>query len=163
MKIFNRQLVLKNSVWSVLQTIISGLVLFFLYRYLILSLGAEQLGLWSVILASTSFAKLSDMGLMGSVVKYIAKYKALEDDKRASEILETATISIVVIVGLFLAIASPLFEYAIIYAIPTESISEGVKILPLAILSLWINSIAGVFLSGLDGCQRMDLKSIIID
>jgi O-antigen/teichoic acid export membrane protein len=103
------------------------------------------------------------MGLMGSVVKYIAKYKALEDDKRASEILETATISIVVIVGLFLAIASPLFEYAIIYAIPTESISEGVKILPLAILSLWINSIAGVFLSGLDGCQRMDLKSIIID
>lgn len=156
-----RRLVSNTSV-SVVQTIVSGLVLFILYRYLIEHLGAEQLGLWSVVLASTSVARLSDMGLTGSVVKFVARYRALNDDVNASEVVQTATLSIAVVMAILCIAVYPLLDKALAFAIPDASMSQAISILPWAVFSLWLSSVGGVFQSGLDGCQRMDIRNIIM-
>ena len=158
----NYHRLISNAVVSVVQTVLSGLVLFFLYRYLIDNLGSDQLGLWSVILASTSVARLSDMGLTGSVVKFVARYRALKDDDRAADVIQTAAISIAGVMAVLAVILYPLLEVVLKLSIPAKSMPQALQILPWAVLSLWIGSIGGVFQSGLDGCQRMDIRNILM-
>lgn len=153
---------ISNATVSVVQTIISGLVLFLLYRYLINHLGADQLGLWSVILASTSVARLSDMGLTGSVVKFVARYRALKDDDQASEVVQTAAISIALVMAVLVLMIYPLLDGVLKLAIPVASMPQALSILPWAVFSLWLGSVGGVFQSGLDGCQRMDIRNILM-
>ena len=64
--------VLVNSVMTVLQTVVSGLTLFFLYRFLLSVIGVEQLGIWSLILATASVSQIVIFGLSGSIVKCVA-------------------------------------------------------------------------------------------
>ncbi|WP_081987075.1 oligosaccharide flippase family protein [Methylotenera sp. G11] len=158
----NTRRFISNASVSVAQTVISSLILFVLYRYLIDHLGSEQLGLWSVVLASTSIARLSEMGLTGSVVKFVARYYALKDNKQAAEIVQTAAISIAFIMGFLCLAAYPLLDNLLVLAIPSASMPQAMSILPWAVFSLWLSSIAGVFQSGLDGCQRMDIRNILM-
>lgn len=152
----------RNAAVSVLQTVISGLVLFLLYRYLIDHLGAEQLGLWSVILASTSVARLSDMGLTGSVVKFVASYRAIKDDIQAAEVVQTAAISIALVMAALVLAVYPLLDDVLKLSIPAVSMQQALTILPWAVLSLWLGTVGGVFQSGLDGCQRIDIRNILM-
>ena len=159
---FNSRRLISNATVSVVQTVISGLVLFVLYRYLIDHLGSEQLGLWSVILASTSVARLSDLGLTGSVVKFVARYRALKDDAQAADVVQTAAISIALAMGALVLLLYPLLDFLLRLSIPVQSMPQALSILPWAVFSLWLGSVGGVFQSGLDGCQRMDLRNILM-
>lgn len=158
----NSRRLISNATVSVVQTVISGVVLFILYRYLIDHLGSEQLGLWSVILASTSVARLSDMGLTGSVVKFVARYRALKDDDQAADVVQTAAISIALVMATLVMLLYPLLYFVLRLSIPAHSMPQALGILPWAVFSLWLGSIGGVFQSGLDGCQRMDLRNILM-
>jgi O-antigen/teichoic acid export membrane protein len=151
----------RNATVSVVQSVISGLVLFLLYRYLIKHLGTEQLGLWSVILASTSVAKLTDMGLTSSVVKYVARYRALKDDEQAAEVVQTAVISIALVMIVLVMLIYPLLDDVLKLSIPDKSMPLALSILPWAVISLWLGCVGGVFQSGLDGCQRIDIRNIL--
>lgn len=153
---------ISNATVSVVQTVVSGMVLFLLYRYLIAHLGTKQLGLWSVILASTSVARLSDMGLAGSVVKFVARYHTLMDNEQAAAVVQTAAISIALVMAVLVLAAYPLLGVVLKLTIPIASIPQSMSILPWAVLSLWLNSVGGVFQSGLDGCQRMDIRNILM-
>lgn len=153
---------IRNATSSVAQTVISGVVLFLLYRHLLNHLGAEQLGLWSVVLASTSVARLSDLGLSGSVVKFVARYRALADNIQAGAVIQTAAISIGIGIAVLGVVAYPLLGIALKVAVPAAAMPEALSILPWAVLSLWIASVAGVFQSGLDGCHRIDLRNLLI-
>jgi len=160
--VLNLNRLITNASVSVIQTVISGLVMFVLYRYLIDNLGSEQLGLWSVVLAGTSVARLSDMGLTGSVVKFVARYHAVKDEVQAAEIVQTAVISIACVMAVLCLVIYPLLDDFLALVIPEASMPQAMSILPWAVFSLWLGSIAGVFQSGLDGCQRMDIRNIIM-
>jgi len=160
--LINSRRLFSNAAVSVVQTVISGVVLFVLYRYLIDHLGPEQLGLWSVILASTSVARLSDLGLTGSVVKFVARYHALKDDAQAADVVQTAAISIGLVMAMLVLLLYPLLDSVLLLSIPAQSMPQALSILPWAVFSLWLGSVGGVFQSGLDGCQRMDLRNILM-
>ena len=145
-----------------LQTVISGVVLFLLYRYLLDHLGSAQLGLWSVILASTSVARLSDLGLTGSVVKFVSRYRALKNDEQASAVVQTAAISIALVMTVLALAIYPLLEIVLKSVVPTADMPQASSLLPWAVLSLWLGSVGGVFQSGLDGCHRMALRNILM-
>jgi O-antigen/teichoic acid export membrane protein len=152
----------QNVALSVAQTIVSGIVLFVLYRYLVRRLGPEQLGLWSVILASTSVARLSELGMTGSVVRFMARYRAEHEDQQCSEVIQTATISIAGSMMILSVAAFPFLSGILTHFLPITAMPLAVTLLPWAVSSLWLTSVAAVFQSGLDGCQRMDLKNIIM-
>ena len=48
---------------NVLQALAGAALLFALYRYINTTLGVEQLGVWSVVLATASASRLADLGL----------------------------------------------------------------------------------------------------
>jgi len=157
----NRQLII-NVMSSVAQIIVMGGALFLLYRFLIHSIGVQQIGVWSVVLATASTAQIANLGFTASVVKYVAKYLARDDQEAVSGVIQTSVISIGLAIGLVLLIAYPLISWVLNQVLPTSSLQIALSVLPYALISLWIMVVAGVFQSGLDGYQRIDLRSAMM-
>ena len=68
-----------NITLTVFQVVVSGLTFFFLYKYLFQELGAEKIGIWSLVIAIVSAARISEIGLSGGVVKYVAEARSQDD------------------------------------------------------------------------------------
>ena len=89
--------VIQNASASIIQISVSSLSLIILYRILIKAIGIEQFGIWSIVLATTSMAQLASMGITGSIVNYVAKYSAMDENNKISLLLETASTSIAIV------------------------------------------------------------------
>ena len=154
--------VLINAIFSVIQIMVIGIVIFILYRFLLNTIGVKQLGIWSLILATTSVAQIANFGFSGSVVKFVAKYLARNENENVSAVIQTAVISLGSFVGLVLLISYPLIKKILSLVVPVESLPLAVSILPYALISLWLMMIFSVFQAGLDGYQRIDLRAMIL-
>ena len=153
---------LRNAATSVVQVVLLGVTLFLLYRFLLNTIGAEQFGIWSVVLATTSVTNIAGFGLSGSVVKFVAKYAARGEDEVAANVIQTAALSIGLVIGIFLAVAYPLLSWILSLVIPENSLDAAISILPYGLASFWIMAVARVFQGGLDGYQRIDLRSMLL-
>ncbi|MGR3220982.1 MAG: lipopolysaccharide biosynthesis protein [Candidatus Anammoxibacter sp.] len=152
----------RNVLMVITQVIVTGVTLFILYRYLLETIGVVLLGVWSIVLASASASRITELGLSGSVVKFVSKYLALSEPEKSAKVIETVCISIGVILAGFLFLIYPVIAWALAYFIPEENIQVALRILPYALVSLWLMTIAEIFLAGLDGCRRFDLRGIVM-
>ncbi|MGB8951126.1 MAG: oligosaccharide flippase family protein [Candidatus Aminicenantales bacterium] len=154
--------VLLNAMISMVQVLVISGVLFFLYRFLLRTLGARHLGIWSVVLAVTLVTQISDFGLSGSVVKFVAKYVARGEEKNVSGVIQTSVLTVGAMVTLILIVGYPLIRYVLRLIIPQESLPLAYAVLPYAFLAFWFMFISGVFQSALDGFQRIDIRGILL-
>ena len=154
--------VLINAITSVLKIVVIGVVFFILYRFLLNTIGVEQLGIWSLVLATTSVTQIANFGLGGSVIKFVAKYVAREEDKKVSGIIQTAALSVGAFVGVALLICYPIAKLVLGLIIPNESLPLALSILPYAFFALWIMVITSIFQAGLDGYQRINLRNTLL-
>lgn len=154
--------ILINAIMSVVQIIVMSGVLFILYRFLLNIIGVEQLGIWSLVLATTSVSNIANLGLSGSVVKFVAKYIAREEHEKVSRVIQTAAISIALFIGIAVLIGYPVIKWILGLVIPDKNLSLAISILPYTVVSLWIMTITSVFQAGLDGNQRIYLRNILL-
>jgi len=152
---------LTDAVYSFLQVLVAGICLFLLYRFLLVILGAEQLGIWSLVLATASVTQVANIGLSGGTVRFVAKYMALDDSEGAASVVQTAAASIGIVLAVILASCYPLVRLALSYLVAPKSFPLALEILPFAMGSLWLNNLASVFIGGLEGCQRFDVRSAL--
>jgi len=157
-----RRRVFINAIMSLVQIVLVSGVLFFLYRFLLKTIGVEQLGIWSLVLATTSVTQIANFGLSGSVVKFVAKYVARGEDRNVSGVIQTAVISLGVIIGTVLLAGYPLIKWVLGLVVPVNSLGLALSILPYALFSLWLTTITGVFQSGLDGFQRIYIRNLLM-
>lgn len=139
----------------------SGITLFILYRYIYHTLGPASLGLWSLVLATTGVARFTDLGLSGSLGRFVARHRALNDLPKAILVVETGVISIATLfagVGVF---AFPFLRIAFVRILPHENINVGIALLPYAIASLIVSSLSSALQGALDGCARLDLRALL--
>jgi O-antigen/teichoic acid export membrane protein len=149
----------KNPIANVLQMGLSAVLLFILYRYLAATLGIAKLGVWSVVLASASASRLAEFGLSASVTRFVAKYLALGEPRLAAAVIETAALTLSGILALVLAVAYPVLCKILALFFDANNLPAALSLLPYALLSLWFSLVAAVFQSGLDGCERMDVRA----
>jgi len=154
--------ILINATMSVTQIVVISGVLFVLYRFLLNTLGVEQLGIWSLVLATTSVTQIANLGISGSVVKFVAKYIACEEHENVSGVVQTAALSVGLFAGLVLLIGYPFARWILALIIPGESLPLALSILSYAFFALWLMVITGIFQAGLDGYQRIDLRSLLL-
>lgn len=158
----NRQIIL-NAIMSVAQIVVTGGVLFILYRFLLITIGVEQLGIWSLVTATTSVIYVMGyLGLSSSVIKYVAKYKARNDLKNVSHVIQTAVISVTFLISFLLIISYPLFKLVFQLIFPAQAVPTALSILPYVLFSLLPMMIADIFQSSLYGLQRIDLNSYLL-
>ncbi len=152
----------KNALISILQIIISSLTLFLVYKLVLDRLGVEQLGLWSVVSAVISNARIGQLGLSGAVVKYVSSNLALNKRKEAAKIVETAFYSTLIATTALLIIIYPALIWFIQLSVPESNITEALALIPYVSTYFLVITSSSVFLSGLDGCHRYDLKGYIM-
>lgn len=156
-----RQIII-NAIMSVAQIAVISGVLFILYKFLLNTIGVEQLGIWSLVLAITAVTQIANLGLSGSVVKFVAKYVARNEDENVSGVIQTAAISVSVCIGFVLLAGYPIAKWVLGLVIPPEFLLSALAILPYAFLALLIMVITSIFQAGLDGYQRIDVRSLIL-
>ena len=155
--------VLINAVTSVVQVVATGGTLFFLYRYLISAIGAEDFGVWALVMAWTSASAIASLGLVGSAVKFVSQYLARGDEARVVAVVQTATLSVGAFLAGALLVLYPLLRMVLAAVIePASSLPAAMAVLPYALASFWLSSVAGVLLSCIDGYQRVDLRNVLV-
>lgn len=158
---YHKKRLLTNALLSVCQVLVIGATYFILFSIVLKSLGSIKLGVWSLILSTSSVANIANIGLASSLVKYIASYSPDKDADKINNLIKTGLLSIAIFIGII-----ALFIYVIgyialpIFIVPTE-LDEGLFLLPLSLISLWINGVGGVFLSAIDGLHSSSLRSVI--
>lgn len=156
------KLIFRNSIIAVIQVVLSTLIMFILYSYLLREMGPEKLGTWSILMSAANSLRMGELGLSGSVVKYVAKYRAKNDLESASLLIQTGFVSLAVFIFFVLVILYPLLSWIFKFVFPISSLELARSLLPFALIYLWISILGGVFQAGLDGCIRTDLRSIVI-
>lgn len=134
--------------------------MFVLYRYLYDQLGIEKIGIWSLVIAATSVSRIGDLGLSAGVVRFVAQYIGKGDRESAADVVQTITITLGIFVAVVLVIGYPFFTVALKYLLPDHGVSSALGILPYALMSLWVTMIVSILSGGLDGCLRIDLRSL---
>lgn len=153
-----------NVVVSGLQVVVVGLSYLLLYPFLLRTLGADLFGLWTLVLATTTASNLANLGLAGSMVKFVAQYQAREDDAYVRLLIQTALLTLAVVLGVVLLAAYPLFGWLLDYLVARKTpdlVDEALLLLPYALTSFWLTALAGVALSSLDGFQRVDRRGVL--
>src|SRR2546425_10684381 len=101
----DRHRVGRSAALSVVQVVVAGGALLFFYRYLLDTIGVAAVGVWSVVLATTSMGRIADFGIGGGVSRFVAKTNVEEDSSLAAKYVETALLSSAVITGLLVVLA----------------------------------------------------------
>ena len=151
----------RNACASIAQVLASTAILFFLYRVILDEIGAELLGVWSIVLATTSASRIAELGISNSVTRFVAKYRARADSRAVNDVVQTATLSVSALLILVLFIAFPLLLQAFDHIFEGDALAQAQSILPLALISLMASGISAVSQSGLDGYQRHDLRAVL--
>ncbi|NNM64221.1 MAG: oligosaccharide flippase family protein [Burkholderiales bacterium] len=149
----------RNALANVLQMAISAILIFVLFRYINVHLGSEQFGVWSVVLATASISRFANLGLGVGVTRFVARYLALDDQKSAARIVETAVVALSVVLGIILISTYWLLDKLLAQVFTGTHLSQARLLLPYALFSLWLGEISLVFQSGLEGHQRMDVRA----
>ena len=152
----------KNIITSIAQVLFVGLSYLFIYKYLIITLGVSQLGIWSIILATSSVANIANFGIASGLVKFVADYNATDKKGEIPKLVLTALTSLFLFFIIFIIfiyfIGINLFKYFI----EPQFIDIATKIFPYSLACLLINSLASVFSSVLEGIQKNYIKNYII-
>lgn len=151
--------IVNSAITSVIQIVISGTTLMVLYRYLLETIGVEQLGVWSLVLAMSSMVQVANFGLTGSIVKHIADHDAKGEKRTAAIAIETAAITVAVLSLALIACAYPAAKYYLAFAVEGKLYDDAMAILPLGLLAFWILMVTSIYQSGLYGCQLITKRN----
>ena len=159
----HKRQVVTNALMAGLQVLVSGVALFVLYRYFLNTIGADLFGVWSVVLATTAVGGVAKAGLHGSMTKFVAQYRARNDDAHAARIVQTAALTIIVVVGVIAVILSFILPSLLVFVIKEPHLhTPALEILPYALLSFWLTALSSIYQSSIDGMQRVDLQNLLV-
>lgn len=147
-----------NTVASMANVLVGSLLVFVLYRMLLLDLGAETLGVWSLLVASVSAARLSELGMAGGATRFIATARASGDHTGAIRVAQTATTTLLVFGLLGAALAQLLLPLLLAKFLHGSLLTAALHALPWALAAFAIGLAGNAVQSALDGCQRIDLR-----
>jgi O-antigen/teichoic acid export membrane protein len=158
----SRRVLTKNALSGIVQVLMNAVVTFELYHFLNRHLTVSQIGTWSVVLASAATGRIIDLGLGGGVVKFVAQHMGANARPQAAATIQMALLGMAILFSVASIALFPLL-YSGLSVVITDpnSLVAARGLLPYALCSLIVGALAGVTLSALDGCQRMDLRAVV--
>lgn len=151
-----------NVYLTIFQVIVSGLVFFLLYKYLYGTLGPEKIGIWSLLIGVTSVSRIGELGLSGGVVKFISEAISLNQKDKASKIVQTIFITLLVVVSILIFISYFPIQNILFFATKQEEVFLIKEILPISFLSILLMILVGVLGGSLDGAMLMGFKNLLL-
>jgi O-antigen/teichoic acid export membrane protein len=155
-------MITRNAAASVGQVVVGAAVMFLLYRTIVQMLGPDMLGIWSVVGASVSATRIGELGIGASVTRFVAKRQALGSQAGVVDVVQTASVSVGVLLGLVFIPSYFLLTVVFRHIFALDVLDEALGLLPYSMISMFLASMAAVLQSGLDGCQRYDRRAAVV-
>ncbi|MBU1325374.1 MAG: oligosaccharide flippase family protein [Alphaproteobacteria bacterium] len=157
----------RNASWNIAEVASSTVSLFLLLKIIVSALGVEGVGVWSLVLATTSLARLADVGVAGGLGKFVAEASARhglvdEAGPKPIEFVETALLVTVLFYALVAALAHWPASQALALVLDQGARQQALALLPFALASLVTAGGSAVMGSALLGLNRSDMKSQIV-
>jgi O-antigen/teichoic acid export membrane protein len=152
---------LKNTIVNYLIQFWTWAVAFFLFPLIVHYLGTSAAGIWLLVNSLTRYFSILDLGIGPSLTKYVAQYRAQEDEERLSQSIGT-TFFIYLAMGLLTAIGLFILGYFFIalFNIPTELVQKGKIITYITAATMLLAIPMGTFGGVLRGLQRYDIPAL---
>jgi O-antigen/teichoic acid export membrane protein len=152
----------RNAAWAIAEVAASALVLFCLYRVIVGQLGVKALGIWSLVLATTSLGRLADLGTAAGLGRFVAIAGARQEKDKTVAYVETAFITNLLLYSVIaLALWAPAF-YALSLTTSGEFLATARALLPFSLVSFVLIGVASATTGAIVGQQRSDQKSMIV-
>jgi len=158
---FDKSQILKNvgSSWFALG--VNVVVGVFLSPYILHRLGDTAFGLWILIFSATGYYGLFDLGIRSSIVRYVAKYSATDEQGELNRLANTALFSYSGIGLLTMAITLIASHYVdAIFRIPPEFAGIARWLLLMVGTSVSLGFPLGMFGGILEGLQHFYLLNL---
>ncbi len=153
----------KNIVSTVVQNIISGICIFLLYKYLIKNLGMQRIGIYSILLSITGALGAFNAGFSGSLVRYVSIFTSESKPEKAISLIGTLFTSLLAFFTILVTILNINSGKVLkLMNLSKAEASEFDQLLFLASLVFLLGVLGGVFLSALEGLQKVYLKNYIV-
>ncbi len=156
---FTKNQTKKNVVFAGLQILLSGISLFILYKILLIQIGIELIGVWSIVMAFSAFLRTGDFGFAGSIVKFISENVTKKDMKKVENIISTSITSVSVILGFLLIISYFIIPTFLPFFISKEYFDLALELFPYSIISVWLAVLGTLVIFVFDGINRVDIRS----
>jgi O-antigen/teichoic acid export membrane protein len=150
----------KNALFSIAEVLLNGLGLFFIYKTVVSTLGVSLLGVWSLVLATTAFGRLADVGISAGLARFVARELAKGEAGSPRGYIETGLLSVAAIMGVLTLVAYWPVYFALGIALHGAQLALAREIIPYALLTFWLLNINAVTAAALLGLHRADLRSI---
>jgi O-antigen/teichoic acid export membrane protein len=144
---------ISSSWFSLGINIVTGI---FLSPFILHHLGDTAFGVWVLIFSVTGYYGLFDLGIRSSVVRYVSKFTATNEDEELAKIVNTSlfSYSCIGLASMFLTLVLCLYVNHVFAKIPAEMIPTARWLLLLVGGSVALGFPLGIFGGFLEGLQR---------
>lgn len=141
---------------------IGAVVGFLMMPFLVHRLGDTQYGVWVLIMSLTGYLGLFDLGVSGSVVKYVAEFKAKQDQESLNRACSAAyyiyLVSGILAFGVSLILA---FYFIHLFRIPSETMADARIVTIIVGLQIGLTLPLSFFTGFMRGMERYDMVALI--
>src|ERR1700676_199393 len=140
----------------------SGMVGFFLSPYVVRHLGNSGYGVWVLLVSLTGYMGFLDLGIRGSVTRYVAKFHSLKDHESSSRVVSSAC-GIFLTLGMIGVVFGFVFSLSAVphFQIPPEFVRPAQIVVVITGFTVACSLVSGVFGGILVGLQRFELINSI--
>jgi len=122
-----------NIITSGGQVALIGVIYYFLYKYLLNALGVKMLGVWSVVMSTSSLANIADLGIATSMVRYVAIYEHKNNLSRIPQLIFTGIVLNIIIFIPICFIIWPIAYFLLANIIETGYLPIARELLPFSL------------------------------
>jgi O-antigen/teichoic acid export membrane protein len=154
---------IRNTLLNGCGKLANFLTLILLSPILLSRLGAEQFGLWTLVIMFSGHFGMLDLGFGAALTKYVAQYKVTNQLQFANlpftaALLGYGASAMALLCGLWW-LRFPLFKF---FSVPKSFWEQSNYLIPGMVLIFFLTSIVGVMQSMLNGLQEMAVTNLAV-
>jgi O-antigen/teichoic acid export membrane protein len=155
--------IIRSVMFGGLRYVLVAPIPFVMTPLILRRIGVSGYGTWAVFLAINALTSLADLGLVGTLSKFVAEYYARRDFVALARLLNSGLSLFLVldlVIGAALWIATPLFVHSLFHG-STVPNAELVSLLRFFQILIAANILSQLFASVTTGLQRLDLTHMV--
>ncbi|HEX4155397.1 MAG TPA: oligosaccharide flippase family protein [Acidobacteriaceae bacterium] len=135
---------------------------FFLAPFVVHHLGNVDYGVWVLAISSVNYLTLLDLGMAGSVVRFVSKGWTVQDHSEASEATSAVLWVRMHIAALILLLCGGLaIGFPMFFKVPPDLVRSAREALIIIGVTTASSMICGIFTSTIAALNRYDLRSLV--
>jgi O-antigen/teichoic acid export membrane protein len=155
--------IMRSVVFGGLRYVFIAPIPFVMTPLILRKIGVAGYGTWAVFLAINGLTSLTDLGLMGTLSKFVAEYHARRDFPALTKLLNSGLALFLLLdalIGIVLWTASPLVARRMFHG-STVPTAELIVLLRCFLIVIAANILTQLFASVTTGLQRLDLTNVL--